>query len=227
MRMFRSLVGLLVILSALAVAPLSRGQVVIYDNIGNNNPYVPNIGWWIGGSDDWETAFQFTSQASTYLDYAMLPVQFAVGALGPISINVALLADSGFNSPGALLETSSVVLPGFPGYQVAVPLSRVEFSNTTFLAAGTRYWLAASPINTFGFLTAWEAVGPVGLVARDTFEIGFSDAWTAPVSNLEGGMRIFGISNAPGAVPEPSTYGAIGGAFLLALVVTRRRSTRR
>jgi hypothetical protein len=217
MKSFRLLAGI----SALFVlaAPLSRAQIVIYDNIGNGNSFTTQTGWTVGGPGQFETAVRFFSPFATLLDSADLALFHTLA--GTPSVNVALLSDSGFNTPGVVIETTAVALPQIQ-IDLTTPLTHVEFSNASALVAGTYYWLAVSPADTTTF-TAWEITGrPFGLVAQDVLQIGFSDPWsTTNNTSREGGMRIFGVAG-PTPVPEPSTYGLIGSALLVAGIGYRR-----
>jgi hypothetical protein len=195
--------------AAFSFYPAVRAQVV-FDNTGGATSFTANTAWILSSIQ--EEAVQFTAGSSAFLDYAELEVWNLGG-----SINVGLFAN-GAGTPGSLLETANALLPPNTGNPQS--LLHVEFANTTFLTAGSVYWLAVS--RDVGTTTAWEQVTQTGNVAFDT-ELGFGDPWSIvrPNSN-QSGMRLVGGT----PVPEPSTYGLVGSLLLVGIVAMRRRAKR-
>lgn len=222
MNTFRSRLSLFTAFVALAAAPLLPGQF-IYDNLGNGNLYTPSSGYTIGNGSN-EIAFQFTAGDTLLLDFADLQIWGSRGST-PF-VNVAILSDSGLNTPGAVLEM--VTVPLSPFVIAPIPLVRAEFSNTTLLLSGTHYWLAVSPLDSTTN-TAWQFLisNPLGLLAFDVGQIGLTDPWTQMFPSIqEAGMRISGVAPIT-AVPEPSTYGLVAAACLFSAIAVRRRLNNR
>jgi hypothetical protein len=167
-----------------------------------------------------EFAFRFTAGSTLLLDYADL----RLATFRTLTGNVSVLTNGADNRPATLLESVAVSFPhiGFP--VVPMPLTRIEFSNTVLLTAGTFYWLAVSPATAeAGIDGFWDSGGlPIGTDVWDQGAIGPTDPWDlVAVGVREGGMRIFGV--APAAVPEPSTYGLVASTLLAAIATLRRR----
>jgi hypothetical protein len=192
---------------------------LVFDNIGGPVPFERLSALGLGDYSTvpatfaTEAAVQFTVNSTVFLDHVDIELWFPQA-----TINVALLANTAGNTPGAVLETTTVTSPASAPMQF-FPLSRAEFSDLTLLSAGVKYWLALSPpAGTFG---SWEySLNALGLVVTDTNSRGFDDPWGAPVTDRQGGIRVYGVS----AVPEASTYGLFGSGFIVFLAVFRRRS---
>lgn len=199
-----------------AFTPQLSAQV-IYDNIGNSDPFSISAGWTIGTPQQQEVAFRFVAGSTSFLDYAEIGLWMPL--TGTPLVNVGLLADGG-GTPGAVLETASAALFLGPNLR---PLTRVEFSNTVAITAGSVYWLAVSPADSTTW-SSWEHTGrPFGTVAFDLGAIGFSDPWSTVSRGLEPFARVVGTPSVI-PVPEPSTYGLIGSLLLASLVALRRRT---
>lgn len=234
MKLPRPFASTILVVGFFCGASLARAQVV-FDNIGNANPYSPTVGWLVTSLTGpfngriLEMAVQFTAGTTALLDYAEL--RLWTSSVGD-TYQVSLLTDSGSNTPGAVIAFDSVSPPIAVGVSFPVvgptatstggvlSLVRAEFAATPLLQAGTSYWLAVTPTNFRNGAAGWDLSGIAsGLLAQDKDAAGPSDPWDLTFTDHQGGTRIFGT--AVTAVPEPSVYG-ITSIVLIGMIMLRR-----
>lgn len=204
------------LLILLFTPPIAAPAQLIYDNLFSDEPFDMTGGWSISGFYAQAVAVRFTPWETLNLDSASLALW---GNLRPWAdggtVEVMVHANSNDGLPGAVLESTLVDLLE----QVRpMPLTHVEFSNTTTLSVDTSYWLAISP--RFNAESSWDQVGS-GITAYRNRILD----WTFQNPGLpEGGMRLYGVPPMT-PVPEPATY-ALAAAVLL-FGVTGRSHLRR
>src|SRR5436189_755662 len=79
-------------------SPIARAQI-IYDNLGNDDPFFWNSGWAVGSSPLYEFAFRFTAENTLYLDYGKLALWGEIIPGGTPFVEVGIFT----NSPSGIL----------------------------------------------------------------------------------------------------------------------------
>lgn len=116
----------------------------------------------------------------------------------------------------------------------------------SYSAASTAVWSIGGPAVGLANVTLFHTDASVGLTGNQAngdifhvftaagagyqyFIIGIDDEGTLPISDRDynDGIFVARINTAGGAVPEPSTYGLLGGAALLGVLAFRRLKRQR
>ena len=176
----------------------------IYSNLGPGDSFIINR--------DFETNFDF--MATTF-------VATGGGVLGDIRtslfsldspVDLGLYTDSG-DKPGALLESWSATVPGFPGI-----LTTITSVQNPLLAAGAQYWFVIALTDAQRNKVAWYqnnqgVAGGVWAGPSLDHMLEFEPDSPAPAIELD--------STASAPVPEP-TSGVLVGTLLLFATHLRR-----
>lgn len=168
----------------------------------------------------------FESDRFDELSSASFEIQ-NIASIGTLTVTATALLDD-------LNVTGSGLQDGSSGYDTAeegtsfvfnrnVTITSIDFGS--FTSAGNDEVILSSGSTTIGtfsegtisgstdFSNTNPATMSIAVAAGDAFEIAFSD----------GDYFVESIGMSVSAIPEPSTYGAIGGILALAMVLYRRR----
>jgi hypothetical protein len=209
---------MLTLTAALAAAPASAAEFVIYDTFGAGNTYDPFIGWAVTGPN------------SVVGVYSAVGVEFTASSSGSLSsIDFAISRFSGTNSislhlytvangtTGTLLE--SWVAGPLPANGVLAPPTTVTSVLMPQLNADTQYILFATP----GAADTWagwcqNSIGATGLLYSANASPGTGG--TVTDNMLLPALRISLFA----PVPEPSSFFLSSVAFgVIGLVARGRR----
>jgi hypothetical protein len=180
---------------------------IVYNNLGPDDSYNPNIGW--GVRPHLTPSMQFATTGSGL--FSQLAI--AVGNEFDSTMTVYLQSDNN-GVPGAILETLSFLVEdrfGSGGLQV------ISAAGTTFLTENTWYWLTGLASTNFGWY--WNNTGAAGYTAyaSEPFGLGWNNVSVQTLS-------AFRIEVAdPMSVPEPALGGWLVIAPFIAAAATRRR----
>ena len=211
-----------------SVSSLSA-QLTLFDNTGGSATFPLGLGRISGSflySDSspgmQDSAVQFVADASGFLNLAELALRDVVGGA---NLSVGLFTDNN-DAIGTLLETALVLAPILvdpvrPDPIEFRPYTPVSFSGTTFLTAGTTYWLGLAANDNTTLATWIIDENIAGTIAYDQDELGLADPWQVPFES-ESPENLFRLTSTT-PVPEPSAIGLLGIAGILGLLATRRR----
>jgi PEP-CTERM motif len=181
------------------------GPALSYD-ISSGNP----VGNAFDGKD-YAQANSFLPSFSGSLQSLRIALSCAFGC--PDAVGVSLTADNA-DQPGLVLE-SFVVAGGALG-PIGInnpPLFLLSVLHPS-LNVGTRYWVAVGAGLTD--TVAWN-LNTTGDVSDQAISSDNGATWFSPSGNTPGALEV-------DAVPEPGSYGLVGGGVLLSLLLQRRRS---
>jgi hypothetical protein len=195
-----------------AASPVAEAGAV-FTNFGPAASYDVNSGNPVGNAfdgNDYAQANSFLPSFSGSLQSLRIALSCAFSCSGPVG--VSLNADTG-NQPGLTLE-SFVVAGGALGpigtNNAPVVLLSVLHPS---LILGTQYWIAVAAGLTDS--VSWN-LNTTGDVSDQAISSDNGASWFSPSGNTPGALEV-------NAVPEPGSFGLVGGALVLSLLLWRGR----
>ncbi len=201
-------------LLALSIGVAVAAPVVVFNDFGPGNTYMPGPGITVGcGAVCWNDAGHSGAWSFVPATSVILSSVETAAFLGPApsgSIVFTISTDAG-GVPGGSLE--SFGLPLIQAPQLIAFQSRLHIP----LLAGQRYWFTAFTQDLVN-QAAQIGINSIGVAGPEAMRIG-SGPWTPATSSAYAVFRIAGDT----AIPEPSTLCWVG-AGLLAVALRRRSS---
>jgi hypothetical protein len=194
-------------------APSVAEAGAVFTNFGPALSYDFNSGNPVGNAfdgNDYAQANSFLPSSSGSLQSLRIALSCALSC--PDAVGVSLTADSA-DQPGLVLE--SFVLAGGALGSIGInnpPLFLLSVLHPS-LIVGTRYWVAVGAGLTDN--VAWN-LNTTGDVSDQAISSDNGATWFSPSGNTPGALEV-------DAVPEPGSFMLVGGAFLLSLLLYRRR----
>lgn len=171
---------------------------VLYDNLGPTNDFSHSGGYLIGVFDNanWRQGFQFTASSSGYV--SSLDVAISYNEVLNETVTYQLYNDN-LGTVGTLLEEFAVVA-SMP-WLAQTGIESVLGLGTTFLSAGSDYWLMA----TAPSWTVWS-FNDTGDLLRRAYNPGGPAGLTYDDGSIAAAFRL-------NSVPEPATLALITFGF--------------
>jgi len=190
---------------AVATASLAMGSVVMFDDFGPGDSFMPGPGIVVGcgavcfGNEGYSHAWSFVAPAT-----GTLSVVEWVAFLGPTptaTLTVGIHSDAG-GLPGAYLESFGAPVGASPGHFTFSSSLRPQ------LVAGQTYWFSATTMDLVN-QAAELGINSIGVTGPEALRLD-AGPWTPSTSTAYAVFRVTADD-----VPEPSTSVFVLGSLCL------------